>query len=75
MKHSPELKDACSSLRLTISAGETLPATVYRGWRESTGVEVLDGIGSTEMLHIFLSSRRGRSRPGKTGEVVPGYQP
>jgi 2-aminobenzoate-CoA ligase len=74
MKQSSDLKAACSSLRLMISAGETLPASVYRAWRESTGVELLDGLGSTEMLHIFVSSRRGRSRPGATGEIVPGYQ-
>src|SRR6185503_10661174 len=73
-QQSPDLKGACSSLRLMISAGETLPSTVYRAWRESTGVEVLDGLGSTEMLHIFISSQRGRSRSGSTGEVVPGYQ-
>jgi 2-aminobenzoate-CoA ligase len=59
---------------LMVSAGETLPASVYRAWHDSTGVEVLDGIGSTEMLHIFISSRSGRSRAGSTGEVVPGYQ-
>ncbi len=74
MKQGAPLKDAVSSLRLAISAGETLPASVHRSWRELTGVEVLDGLGSTEMLHIFISSRPGRSRPGATGEVVPGYQ-
>jgi 2-aminobenzoate-CoA ligase len=68
------LKDAVSSLRLAISAGETLPAAAYRSWRETTGVEVLDGLGSTEMLHIFISARPGRSRAGVTGEVVPGYE-
>jgi 2-aminobenzoate-CoA ligase len=74
MKHSPSLRGALASLRCVISAGETLPASVYRAWRDSTGIEVLDGIGSTEMLHIFVSSRPGRSRAGATGEVVPGYQ-
>lgn len=74
MKQGPSLKDAVSSLRFVVSAGETLSASVYRSWRESTGVEVLDGLGSTEMLHIFVSARAGRSRPGATGEVVPGYQ-
>jgi len=74
MKQSPSLKESLHSLRLVVSAGETLPATVYRAWRDSTGVDVLDGLGSTEMLHIFVSSRPGRSRPGSTGEVVPGYQ-
>ena len=74
MKQSAELRDALSSLRVVVSAGETLPATVYRAWRDATGIEVLDGIGSTEMLHIFVSSRPGRSHPGSTGQVVPGYE-
>src|SRR5215467_9470241 len=74
MKQSSDLRDALQSLRFVVSAGETLPASVYRAWRDSTGIEVLDGIGSTEMLHIFISSRAGRSRPGATGEVVPGYE-
>src|SRR6266849_6487879 len=74
MSQAPELKSAVSSLRLVMSAGETLPASVYRSWRDMTGVEVLDGIGSTEMLNVFVSSRPGRSRAGATGEVVPGYQ-
>ncbi len=74
MKEGMDLKGSLSSLRLAISAGETLPASVYRSWRDLAGVEVLDGLGSTEMLHIFISARRGRSRPGATGEVVPGYE-
>jgi 2-aminobenzoate-CoA ligase len=73
MKQSTSLKDAFASVRLVISAGETLPASVHRSWRDATGVEVLDGIGSTEMLHIFVSARPGNSRPGATGQVVPGY--
>jgi 2-aminobenzoate-CoA ligase len=74
MKEVPELKAATSSLRLAVSAGETLPASVYTSWRDRTGVEVLDGIGSTEMLHIFISAQPGRSRAGATGEVVRGYE-
>ena len=75
MKQQPtSLKDAFASVRLVISAGETLPASVHRAWREATGVEVLDGLGSSEMLHIFISSRAGDSRPGATGQVVPGYE-
>jgi 2-aminobenzoate-CoA ligase len=70
----PELRSAVCSMRLIISAGETLPASIYRSWCENTGIEVLDGIGSTEMLHVFISSRAGRSRAGATGEVVPGYE-
>jgi len=74
MQTATSLKESVRTLRLVVSAGETLPASVYRAWMESTGVEVLDGLGSTEMLHIFISARPGRSRGGATGQVVPGYQ-
>src|SRR5215471_15218837 len=74
MKQSAELRDELRSLRFVVNSGETLPASVYRAWRASTGIEILDGLGSTEMLYIFISSRVGRSRPGVTGETVPGYQ-
>jgi benzoate-CoA ligase len=62
------------SLRMCTSAGEALPAELGRRWTERTGTEVLDGIGSTEMLHIFLSNRPGDVRYGTTGKPVPGYQ-
>ena len=62
-----------SSLRLCISAGEALPADLYRRWRERFGVEVVDGIGTTESGHIFLSNRPGAARPGSSGLPVPGY--
>jgi len=62
------------SIRLAASAAEPLPADIYRRWRERFGVEILDGIGSTEMLHIYLSARAGRVRPGSTGQAVPGYE-
>ncbi len=61
------------SLRLGVSAAEPLPAATWEQWLEATGVELLDGIGSTEMFHIFLSSQPGRVRPGATGVPVPGY--
>jgi benzoate-CoA ligase len=61
-------------LRACISAGEALPADVSRRWRAHTGVDILDGIGSTEMLHIFVSNRPGAVRDGTTGTVVPGYE-
>jgi 4-hydroxybenzoate-CoA ligase len=60
-------------LRLCISAGEALPEEVGRNWMETFGCEILDGIGSTEMLHIFLSNRPGDIRLGSTGKAVPGY--
>ncbi len=62
------------ALRRCTSAGEALPADVSRRWRAHTGVEILDGIGSTEMLHIFISNRPGEVRDGTTGTVVPGYE-
>ncbi|MEK7372218.1 MAG: benzoate-CoA ligase family protein, partial [candidate division NC10 bacterium] len=63
-----------SSLRLGVSAAEPLPAATYLEWIGTTGIELLDGIGSTEMFHIFVSSVAGRVRPGATGLPVPGYQ-
>ena len=62
------------AIRVCTSAGEALPADIGRRWTEKTGTELLDGIGSTEMLHIFLSNRPGDVRPGTTGKPVPGYQ-
>ena len=62
------------NLRICTSAGEALPADIGKRWTERTGVEILDGIGSTEMLHIFLSNRPGDVRYGTTGKPVPGYQ-
>src|SRR3989454_179114 len=62
------------NLRICTSAGEALPADIGKRWTERTGVEILDGIGSTEMLHIFLSNRPGEGRYGSTGKPAPGYQ-
>jgi len=61
------------TLRTCISAGEALPEDVGKRWRERYGVDILDGIGSTEMLHIFLSNRAGEVKYGTTGKPVPGY--
>ncbi len=63
-----------SSLRLAVSAGETLPAPVFEEWTRKTGKPILDGIGSTEMLHIFISNRIGDAVPGATGQPVTGYE-
>ena len=63
-----------SSLRCAVSAGETLPAPVYEEWKSKTGKEMLDGIGATEMLHIFISNRFNDSRPACTGRPVRGYE-
>jgi len=63
-----------SSLRVAVSAGETLPAPTYNDWLAKTGKPMLDGIGSTEMLHIFISNRLNDSKPGCTGKPVTGYE-
>ncbi|MEC8015121.1 MAG: AMP-binding protein [Pseudomonadota bacterium] len=63
-----------SSLRAAVSAGETLPAPVYQDWIDKTGKPMLDGIGATEMLHIFISNRFDDHRPACTGKPVTGYQ-
>jgi benzoate-CoA ligase family protein len=62
-----------SSLRLATSAGEALPVELHRRWDETFGVELLDGLGTAEMWHIFLTNRPGRVRRGTLGEVVPGF--
>jgi benzoate-CoA ligase family protein len=63
-----------SSVRLAVSAGEMLPAEVFERFRRRFGLEILDGIGSTEMLHMFLSSRVGQAKPGSCGVPVPGCE-
>lgn len=63
-----------SSLRKCVSAGETLPRATFDAWLEATGIKIMDGIGATEMLHIFIGSPEDEIRPGATGRVVPGYQ-
>ena len=63
-----------SSLRKCVSAGEALPLNTFEAWREATGISIIDGIGATEMLHIFISASGDDIRPGSTGKVVPGYE-
>ena len=63
-----------SSLRIAVSAGETLPAPVFDEWTKKTGKAILDGIGATEMLHIFISNRLGDMAPASTGRPVTGYE-
>ncbi|MCF8178869.1 MAG: benzoate-CoA ligase family protein [Sulfuritalea sp.] len=72
---SPDMlkREEASRLRVCTSAGEALPADIGRRWTEILEVEILDGIGSTEMLHIFLSNRSGEVHYGTTGKAVPGY--
>jgi len=63
-----------SSLRKCVSAGEALPAATRKLWKDTTGIEIIDGIGSTEMFHIFISATEERARGGATGDPVPGYE-
>jgi 2-aminobenzoate-CoA ligase len=63
-----------SSLRTCISAGEHLPAATWQAWKQATGIAIVDGIGATEMMHIFISASGGDIRPGATGRPVPGYR-
>ncbi len=67
-------RDALGGVRLAASAGEALPAPLYQRWTTHFGVDILDGIGMTETLHIFLSNRKGSVRAGTTGLAVPGYR-
>jgi 2-aminobenzoate-CoA ligase len=63
-----------SSLRKCVSAGEALPLSTFQAWEKATGIRIIDGIGATEMLHIFISASGDAIRPGATGRVVPGYE-
>ncbi|SCY94469.1 benzoate-CoA ligase family protein [Microvirga guangxiensis] len=63
-----------SSLRKCVSAGEPLPKDTFEAWRNATGIELMDGIGATEMLHIFIAAAEEEIRPGSTGKPVPGYE-
>jgi 2-aminobenzoate-CoA ligase len=63
-----------SSLRKCVSAGETLPRSTFDAWHQATGIKIIDGIGATEMLHIFISAAGDDIRPGSTGRPVPGYE-
>jgi benzoate-CoA ligase family protein len=63
-----------SSIRYAVSAGEALPESIYRRFKQRFGVEILDAIGSTECLHMFIANRPGAVRPGSSGQIVPGYE-
>ncbi len=73
---SPEQSPAdfdLSFIRYAISAGEALPATIYHRFKDRFGIEILDAIGSTEVLHMFIANRPGAVRPGSSGQIIPGY--
>jgi benzoate-CoA ligase len=75
MLNLPQTEKAdLSSLRVCISAGEALPPELYRRWKDAFGVEILDGVGSAEMFHIYISNRFGDVKPGCLGKLVPGYE-
>ena len=74
LEHHRQRPLDCSSLRLCISAGEALPAHLGETWQETFGVEVLDGIGSTEMMHMWMSNHSGAVRYGSSGTLLPGYE-
>src|SRR5260370_4693680 len=63
-----------ASLKKCVSAGETLPLPVFEAFRKATGIRIIDGLGSTEMLHIFVATASDDIRPGATGKAIPGYQ-
>jgi len=69
-----QAKPDLSSVRMCVSAGEALPADIFRRWKQRTGLTILDGIGSTEALHIFISNREDDVTPGSSGRMVPGYE-
>jgi acyl-coenzyme A synthetase/AMP-(fatty) acid ligase len=73
VQHPEAASQDLSSLRLCTSAGEALPVELYRRWRDTFGVELLDGLGTAEMWHIFISNRPGAVRPGTLGTAVPGF--
>ena len=72
LKHVPRFN--LESLRKCVSAGERLPLAVFEEWRKATGISIIDGIGATEILHIFISAAGEEIRPGATGKPVPGYE-
>ena len=74
LNHPGGRKRDLSSLRFCLSAGEALPEELYRRWIEAYGVEILDGIGSAEMFHIYISNYPGQVVPGSLGRLVPGYE-
>ena len=74
MLSQPGLDDALKTLRYCISAGEHLPEATWRAWKDRAGIAITDGIGATEMMHIFVSAAGEDIRPGATGKAVPGYE-
>ena len=74
LSHPGAAERDLSSLRISTSAGEALPETLYHRWKETFGVELLDGLGTAEMWHIFVTNKLGEVKPGTLGTVVPGFE-
>ncbi|WP_309602858.1 AMP-binding protein [Sphingomonas sp.] len=74
LPYKAELDSALLTLKACVSAGEHLPQSVWQQWQDRTGIAIVDGIGATEMMHIFISENGPAIRPGSTGRVVPGYE-
>ena len=74
IKPDPNLDHEFSSVRVCVSSGEALPPDIFYRWKERFGLEIIDGIGSTEVLHIFCSNRPGAIKPGFAGKPVPAYE-
>jgi len=74
MVSQPALDEALTTLKCCLSAGEHLPSAIWAAWKDRTGISIVDGIGSTEMMHIFISESGDAIRPGSTGRAVPGYE-
>jgi benzoate-CoA ligase len=70
----PNANHELSSVRICVSAGEALPPDIYHRWKKRFGIDIIDGIGTTEMLHIFIANLPGKVKPGSTGQPVPGYE-
>jgi 4-hydroxybenzoate-CoA ligase len=70
----PNANHEFSSVRICVSAGEALPPDIYHRWKKRFGIDIIDGIGTTEMLHIFIANLPGKVKPGSTGKPVPGYE-
>ena len=73
VSHPDAAQQDLSSIRVATSAGEALPVELYERWRKTFDVELLDGLGTAEMWHIFISNRQGAVKPGTLGTVVPGF--
>lgn len=69
-----EKKQHLASLKKGVSAGEHLPLAIFEAWRQATGIKLIDGLGATEMIHIFISAAGDEIRPGATGKAIPGYE-